>query len=90
MTGAILGGFIFVIAKEALRFMDSGFAVGPIEVPAIAGLRMVMFSVLLMVVVLFYHKGLSGGKEFSWDRVFAFPRKVADFFTKRRKVENEK
>ena len=90
MTGAILGGFIFVIAKEALRFMDSGFAIGPIEVPAIAGLRMVMFSVLLMVVVLFYHKGLSGGKEFSWDRVFGFPRKVAGFFTKRRKVENEK
>ena len=34
--------------------------------------------------------GLSGGKEFSWDRLFGFPRKVAGFFTKRRKVENEK
>ena len=82
MTGAILGGFIFVIAKEALRFMDSGFAIGFIQVPAIAGLRMVMFSVMLMIVVLFYHKGLSGGKEFSWDRLFGFPRKIAARFTK--------
>ena len=90
MTGAILGGFIFVIAKEALRFMDSGFAIGPIEVPAIAGLRMVMFSALLMVVVLFYHKGLSGGKEFGWDRLFGFPAKVVGRFKKREKVGAKK
>ncbi len=83
MTGALLGGFIYIIAKEALRFMDSGFAIGFIQVPAIAGLRMVMFSVLLMIVVLFYHKGLSGGKEFSWDRLFGFPKKIAARFSKK-------
>lgn len=90
MTGAVLGGFIFVIAKEALRFMDSGFALGPITVPSIAGLRMVVFSVLLMIIVLFYHKGLSGGKEFSWDRLFGFPKKVAKLFKKREKVGADK
>jgi len=84
MTGAILGGSLFIIAKEALRFMDSGFAIGPIRIPAIAGLRMVVFSVLLMIVVLFYRSGLSGGKEFSWDRIFSRHGK------KREKVGSEK
>ena len=31
------------------------------------GFRMVVFSVLLMVVVLFYRRGLMGTNEFSWD-----------------------
>lgn len=30
---------------------------------------MVIFSILLMVVVLVYRKGLMGSNEFSWDRL---------------------
>lgn len=76
ITGSILGGCIFIIAREALRFLDNGFAIGPVTVPAIAGLRMVFFSLLLMIVVLFFQKGLAGGKEFSWDRLIGFPGRV--------------
>lgn len=76
ITGSILGGFIFVVAKEALRFLDNGFSIGPVTVPAIAGLRMVFFSLLLMIVVLFFQKGLAGGKEFSWDRLLEFPKRL--------------
>ncbi len=72
MTGSVLGGFIFIIVRELLRFMDNGFTLGPVTVPGIAGLRMVAFSVALMVVVLFYNKGLSGGKEFGWNRLLGF------------------
>jgi hypothetical protein len=43
-----------------------------INFPVVAGLRMVSVSVALMVVVLFYNKGLSGGKEFSWNRLLFF------------------
>ena len=32
-----------------------------------SGFRMVIFSVLLMVVVLFYQRGLMGSREFTWD-----------------------
>ena len=28
ITGSILGGCIFIIAREALRFLDNGFAIG--------------------------------------------------------------
>ena len=33
------------------------------------GFRMVVFSVILMVVVLFFRTGIMGDKEFSWDRI---------------------
>ena len=31
---------------------------------------MVVFSILLMLLVLFYRKGLMGQKEFSWDGIY--------------------
>lgn len=83
ITGSILGGCIFVVAKEALRFLDNGFSIGPITVPAIAGLRMVFFSLLLMIVVLFFQKGLAGGKEFSWDRLLGLPGRIRRAVRKR-------
>lgn len=76
ITGSILGGSIFIIAKEALRFLDNGFSIGPIAIPAIAGLRMVFFSILLMLVVLFFPKGLAQGRELTWDRIFTLPSRV--------------
>lgn len=82
ITGSILGGCIFIFAKEALRFLDNSFSIGPIQIPTIAGLRMVVFSVLLMIVVLFFRKGLMGGREFSWDRIISLPRRVAAFIHK--------
>ena len=40
------------------------------------GFRMVMFSVILMVVVLFFRTGIMGDKEFRWDRIAARCRKL--------------
>jgi len=66
ISGTIVGAFIITIAKEWLRWLDNGFSLGIVQVPAVAGLRMVIFSLLLMCVILFYRKGLFGSKEFSW------------------------
>jgi len=76
LTGSILGGCIFIIAKEALRFLDNGFTIGALTVPGIAGMRMVIFSILLMIVVLFFRKGLMGTNEFSWDGILGFPGRL--------------
>jgi branched-chain amino acid transport system permease protein len=65
ITGTVISAFVITIAGEALRFLDNGF----LFVPAIAGLRMVVFSALLMIVVLFFSKGLMGTREFSWDKL---------------------
>ena len=37
---------------------------------------MVVFSVILMVVVLFFRTGIMGDKEFSWDRIAARCKKL--------------
>ncbi len=66
ISGTIVGAFIITIAKEWLRWLDNGFSLGIVQIPAIAGMRMVVFSVLLMCVILFYRRGLFGSREFSW------------------------
>ncbi len=70
ITGTVLSACLITASKEWLRFLDAGFSIGPIQIPEISGLRMLVFSVLLMVVILFYRKGLFGSNEFSWDGLF--------------------
>ena len=40
------------------------------------GFRMVVFSVIIMVIVLFYRKGIMGTKEFSWQGIINFFKKI--------------
>lgn len=72
ISGSIVGAFLITIAKEWLRWLDGGFSLGFVQIPPIAGLRMVVFSLLLMGVILFYRKGIFGSKEFSWNSIFRF------------------
>ncbi len=75
VTGSILGSFLVTIGKEGLlRFFDEPLVIGGWEVPLFRpGFRMVIFSILLMLVVLFYRRGIMGTREFSWDAVARFP-----------------
>ncbi|HPY36977.1 MAG TPA: branched-chain amino acid ABC transporter permease [Clostridia bacterium] len=86
ITGSIVGAFLITIAKEWLRWLDGGFSLGFVRIPAIAGMRMVVFSVLLMLVILFYRRGLFGGREFSFDwlinSISALPKRVFSLFKK--------
>lgn len=76
ITGTIISAFIVTIAGEALRFLDESINLGFVIIQGKAGLRMVIFSMLLMLVVIFYRNGIMGTNEFSWDRVIArFTRK---------------
>lgn len=70
ITGSIISAFVVTIAGEALRFLDESMTIGSLYIPGIPGMRMVVFSALLMIVVLFFRKGLMGTNEFSWDRIF--------------------
>ena len=67
ITGSIVGAFFVTAGKEILRFFDEPLVIAGAEVPLFKpGFRMVIFSILLMVVVLFFRKGLLGGKELSF------------------------
>ena len=51
---------------EALRFLDGPLNLIVFTTSGIPGIRMVVFSVLLMAVILFRQQGLMGRKELSW------------------------
>ncbi len=71
VTGSVLSAFLVTAAKEWwLRFFDQPLFIGSFEVPLFrTGFRMVIFSLLLMIVVLIYRRGIMGTNEFSWDRI---------------------
>lgn len=69
ITGTIISAFVVTIAGEILRFLDETIDIGAFQIQGIPGLRMVVFSILLMLVVLFYRHGLMGTNEFSWDKL---------------------
>lgn len=72
VSGTVVGAFIVRIAMEKLRFLDNPIDFGLFQYKGIEGMRMVVFSALLMVVIILWRKGIFGSKEFSWDRVFGF------------------
>ncbi len=77
VTGTVIASFIITGGLEWLRFFDEPLTVMGITVPLFrSGLRMVVFSILLMLLVLFYSKGLMGQKEFSWDGMYAWCKKI--------------
>ena len=78
ITGSVIGSVLFVAASEWwLRGLDSGTFLG-INAPGIFrnGFRLVVFSVIIMVVVLFFRKGIMGDKELP-DLFKARPKKAS-------------
>ena len=71
VTGTVIGAFVYTAGKEWLRWCDNPLTIGGVQIPIFrSGLRMVIFSILLMVIVLFYNRGLMGNSEFSWNGLF--------------------
>ena len=65
VTGSCISSFLFVAASEWwLRFLDQKQMIGDFEVPLLRnGFRLVVFSIILMIVVLFFRQGIMGTKE---------------------------
>ena len=76
ISGSCIATFLYVAASEWwLRGLDAGEFLG-IQSPLFrTGFRMVVFSVIIMVVVLFFRQGLMGDKE------------LPDLFKRRKKQE---
>jgi len=66
-TGAVIGAMLFTWGGEALRVVESPLHLGFVTIPGVPGMRMVLFSVILMVVIIFARNGIMGRREFSWD-----------------------
>lgn len=57
INGTAIAAIIITIAMEALRFLDESMNLGFMTTPALPGLRMVVFSLILMLVVIFKKDG---------------------------------
>ena len=65
VTGSCLSSFLFVACSEWwLRFLDQKQMIGTWEVPLLRnGFRLVVFSIIIMIVVLFFRQGIMGTRE---------------------------
>lgn len=86
VTGSVISSFLFIAASEWwLRFLDAETYIGSFRVPLLSsGFRKVVFSVIIMMVVLFYQQGIMGTREFSVAGIANFFRKR---FAKKKEVK---
>ena len=82
VSGSIIAAFIYYASSEWwLRFLDlETYTAAGTRIPLLGyGFRMVVFSVLIMIVVLFFRKGIMGTREVS---VYDDVRAAGRFFRK--------
>ena len=79
VTGSCISSFLFVACSEWwLRFLDQKQMIGNFEVPLLRnGFRLVVFSIIIMIVVLFFRQGIMGTKE------------LPDLFKRKKKSQQE-
>ena len=67
VSGSIIASFLFIGCSEwLLRFLDNEAYIGGFRVPLLrSGFRMVVFSIIIMCVVLFFRRGIMGDRELS-------------------------
>ncbi len=70
ITGSIIGSVVITVMLEWLRIVEDPFSLGDFEVAGIPGMRMVIFSLMLLLIIIFRRTGLMGTREFSWQALF--------------------
>jgi branched-chain amino acid transport system permease protein len=75
ITGSVLASIIITILLEWLRFVENPIYFGDFELKGIPGMRMVVFSLALIIIILFRREGLMGMREFKWEWILGMGRK---------------
>ena len=63
VSGTIVGTILVIGGGEWLRFLDEPLSIAGYEFAAMPGLRMVVFSLVLILVMLFAREGIFGKRE---------------------------
>ena len=69
VTGSVVGAVVITVLLEWLRFVEDTMTIGSFEIVGIPGMRMVIFSIVLLFIILYRREGMIGGYEFSWDSI---------------------
>ena len=72
ITGSLVGAAVVTVLLEWLRFVEDTIQIGSWEIAGIPGMRMLIFSLLLLFIILYRREGIIGGCEFSWDGAARF------------------
>ena len=76
LTGSLLGATVITILLEWLRAIEEPMDIfGLFELPGIPGMRMVVFSMVLLAIILYRREGIMGTRELTWKRIGAFLRR---------------
>ena len=75
LTGSLLGATVITILLEWLRAIEEPMDLGFIEIPGIPGMRMVVFSLVLLAIILYRREGIMGTRELTWKSMGAFFRR---------------
>lgn len=75
ITGTVIAAAIVTVGSEWLRIVESPITLGALQIPGISGMRMVIFSFLLIIVIIYYQQGLMGRREISWKWIFSLFRR---------------
>lgn len=76
LTGSLLGATVITILLEWLRAIEEPMNIfGLFELPGIPGMRMVVFSMVLLAIILYRREGIMGTRELTWKRIGAFLRR---------------
>jgi branched-chain amino acid transport system permease protein len=70
ITGSLIGSVVITVLLEWLRIVENPLVIGSFEIPGIPGMMMVIFSLALILIILFRSEGIMGMREFSWNRLF--------------------
>lgn len=89
VSGSCIASFLYIACNEWwLRFLDSGEMFG-IKVSFFRdGFRKVVFSVIIMIIVLFFSKGIMGDKEISFQGLAGLGRKIKARAASRKEKSN--
>ena len=66
ITGSVLGSVVITVLLEWLRFVEDPIDLGSLHIPGIPGMRMVIFSLALLLIILFRREGIMGQREWTW------------------------
>ena len=74
LTGSLIGSTVITILLEWLRAIEEPMNLGFVEIPGIPGMRMVVFSLILLGIILYRREGIMGMREITWSTLTKWRR----------------
>ncbi|MHC1713383.1 MAG: branched-chain amino acid ABC transporter permease [Solidesulfovibrio sp.] len=77
ISGSVMAGVGITVLLEWLRVVENPISIAGFTLQGVPGMRMVVFSLALIMIILFRREGLMGMRELHW-------RSLADVFSRRK------